>query len=60
LRFRERYRLHQNRRRRVGFDVVRISYIIGGALLILVSALLGWFAGVGLGNGHPWAEHDSR
>ena len=41
LRFRERYRLHQSRRRG-GFDIVRICYIVGGALLIAVSALLGW------------------
>jgi hypothetical protein len=50
LRFRERYRLHQRRRRRVGFDIVRISYIIGGALLIAVSALLGWLPILGWGT----------
>ncbi len=41
LRFRERYRLHQSRRRRGRFDIVRRSYIVGGTLLIGVSTLLG-------------------
>ena len=50
LRFRERYRLHQSRRRREGFDVVRISYIVGGAWLIAVSALLGWLPVLGWGT----------
>jgi hypothetical protein len=50
LRFRERYRLHQSRRRRGGFDIVRISYIIGGTLLIAVSALLGWLPVLGWGT----------
>jgi hypothetical protein len=50
LRFRERYRLHQSRRRREGFDIVRISYIFGGALLIAVSALLGWLPILGWGT----------
>ncbi len=49
LRFRERYRLHQSRRRG-GFDIVRISYIVGGALLIAVSALLGWLPVLGWGT----------
>ena len=49
LRFRERYRLHQSRRRG-GFDLVRISYIIGGALLIAVSVLLGWLPVLGWGT----------
>ena len=49
LRFRERYRLHQSRRRG-GFDLVRISYIIGGALLIAVSAVLGWLPVLGWGT----------
>src|SRR5215211_1857908 len=50
LRFRERYRLHQRRRRRGGFDIVRISYIVGGTLLIVVSALLGWLPVLGWGT----------
>ena len=51
LRFRERYRLHQSRRRRrQGFDMVRISYIVGGTLLIAVSALLGWLPVLGWGT----------
>jgi hypothetical protein len=49
LRFRERYRLHQSRRRG-GFDIVRICYIVGGALLIAVSALLGWLPVLGWGT----------
>ena len=49
LRFRERYRLHQSRRRG-GFDVVRISYILGGALLIAMSVLLGWLPILGWGT----------
>jgi hypothetical protein len=50
LRFRERYQLHQSRRRRQGFDIVRISYIVGGALLIAVSTLLGWLPILGWGT----------
>jgi hypothetical protein len=50
LRFRERYRLHQSRRRRGGFDIVRIFYVTGGALLILASALLGWLPILGWGT----------
>jgi hypothetical protein len=50
LRFRERYRLHQSRRRHQGFDIVRISYISGGALLIAVSTLLGWLPILGWGT----------
>ena len=49
LRFRERYRLHQSRRRG-RFDLVRIAYIVGGALLILVSALFGWLPVLGWGT----------
>jgi hypothetical protein len=49
LRFRERYRLHQSRRRG-RFDLVRISYIVGGTLLIAVSALLGWLPVLGWGT----------
>ena len=43
-------RLHQSRRRRQGFDIVRISYISGGALLIAVSTLLGWLPILGWGT----------
>jgi hypothetical protein len=51
LRFRERYRLNQSRRRRrQGYDIVRISYIVGGTLLIAVSALLGWLPVLGWGT----------
>ena len=50
LRFRERYRLNQSRRRRSGFDMVRIFYIFGGTLLIAVSALLGWLPVLGWGT----------
>ena len=51
LRFRERYRLHQSRRRRGGgFDIVRVSYIFVGALLIALSTLLGWLPLLGWGT----------
>jgi hypothetical protein len=50
LRFRERYRLHQSRRRRGRFDIVRRSYIVGGTLLIGVSTLLGWLPILGWGT----------
>jgi hypothetical protein len=51
LRFRERYRLHQSRRRRSGgLEIVRISYIAGGTSLIAVSALLGWLPILGWGT----------
>jgi len=49
LRFRERYRLHQSRRRS-GFDIVRMSYIAGGTLLIAMSVLLGWLPILGWGT----------
>jgi hypothetical protein len=49
LRFRERYRLHQSRRRS-GFDIVRMSYIAGGTLLIALSVLLGWLPILGWGT----------
>ena len=49
LRFRERYRLHQSRKRG-GFDIVRISYIVCGTLLIAVSVLLGWLPVLGWGT----------
>src|SRR5215210_1666 len=51
LRFRERYRLHQSRRRRRGpFDLVRLSYILSGGVLVVVSALFGWLPVLGLGT----------
>ena len=51
LRFRERYRLNQSRRRRrQGFDMVRIFYIVGGTLLIAVSTVLGWLPLLGWGT----------
>jgi hypothetical protein len=51
LRFRERYRLHQSRRRSGGgLEIVRISYIAGGTSLIAVSALLGWLPILGWGT----------
>src|SRR5829696_5346117 len=51
LRFRERYRLHQSRRNRRGpFDVVRLFYIVGGIVLVLVSALFGWLPVLGWGT----------
>ena len=49
LRFRDRYRLHQSRRRG-GFDIVRICYIVGGTLLIAVSVLFGWLPVLGWGT----------
>ena len=51
LRFRERYRLHQSRRSRRGrFDPVRLSYIVGGVMLVVVSALFGWLPVLGWGT----------
>jgi len=49
LRFRERYRLHQSHRRG-GFDLVRLSYVVGGTVLIVVSALFGWLPVLGWGT----------
>jgi hypothetical protein len=49
LRFRERYRLHQSRRRG-GFDIVRYLYIVGGMLLVALSALFGWLPVLGWGT----------
>jgi len=51
LRFRERYRLHHSRRRRRGrFDPVRLVYILGGVVLVVVSALFGWLPVLGWGT----------
>jgi|SRR5215210_959832 len=48
-RFRERYRL--NKSRRCGhLDLVRLSYIIGGVVLIVMSALFGWLPVLGWGT----------
>lgn len=50
-RFRERYRLHESRRRRRGrFDPMRLFYIVGGVVLIVLSALLGWLPVLGWGT----------
>lgn len=51
VRFRERYRLHQSHRRRRGtFDFVRLLYIVGGIMVIMVSALFGWLPVLGWGT----------
>jgi hypothetical protein len=50
LRFRERYRLHQSRRKRDRLDLVRLAYIAGGVMLVLVSALFGWLPVLGWGT----------
>ncbi len=49
LRFRERYRLHRGRRRG-GFDLASLSYLLGGAALIGLSALFGWLPVLGWGS----------
>ena len=49
LRFRERYRLRQSRGHR-GFHPVRLSYLGGGAALIVLSALFGWLPVLGWGT----------
>ncbi len=48
-RFRERYRLHRRGRRR-GFDLVRLLYVAGGLVLIVVSTLFGWLPVLGWGT----------
>ena len=48
-RFRDRYRLHKSRRRG-RFDLVRISYVVGGVVLILLSTLFGWLPVLGWGT----------
>jgi len=48
-RFRERCRLPESRRRG-RFDPVRLSYIIGGVLLVVMSALFGWLPVLGWGT----------
>lgn len=49
FRFRERYRTHQ-RRRRGRFELVSLLYLFGGAVLIMLSALLGWLPALGWGT----------
>lgn len=49
FRFRERYRLHRGRRRG-GFDLVSLSHLLGGAALIVLSALFGWLPVLGWGT----------
>ncbi|HKH09931.1 MAG TPA: hypothetical protein VKA73_02185 [Rubrobacter sp.] len=49
LRFRERYRLRRGRRRG-GFDLVGLSYIVVGAMLMVLSALFGWLPVLGWGT----------
>lgn len=48
-RFRDRYRLHKSRRRG-RFDPTRWFYIIGGAVLVVLSALFGWLPVLGWGT----------
>lgn len=48
-RFRDRYRLHQ-KKRRGSLDPVRLLYIFGGLALIVVSAFVGWLPVFGLGT----------
>jgi len=49
IRFRERYWLHQSRRkgRCVQFDLVWWSYVTGGFVLVALSALFGWLPVLG-------------
>jgi hypothetical protein len=49
LRFRERYRLHRSRRRG-GFDLLGLLYVVGGVVLIGLSALFGWMPVLGWGT----------
>lgn len=48
-RFRERYRRHRHSRRR-GFDPVRLLYVAGGGMLIVISAMFGWLPVLGWGT----------
>lgn len=48
-RFRDRYRLHKSRRRG-RFDLVRLSHVIGGLVLIVISVLFGWLPVLGWGT----------
>ncbi len=49
FRFRERYRARKGRRRG-RFDPVRLSWMAGGAALVLVSTLFGWLPVLGWGT----------
>ena len=49
LRFRERYRLHQSRKRG-GFDFRRLLHVVGGVVLIVASAFFGWLPVLGWGT----------
>src|SRR5215210_697971 len=48
-RFRDRYHRHQSSRRG-RFDPVRLFYITGGVVLVVVSALFGWLPVLGWGT----------
>ena len=50
LRFRDRYHLHQSRRRRGGFDLLAMARVVGGVLLVVASALFGWLPVLGWGT----------
>lgn len=50
LRFRDRYRLHQSRRRRSGFDLLGLARVVIGTVLVVTSALLGWLPVLGWGT----------
>src|SRR5215210_748000 len=50
LRFRDRYHLHQSRRRGGGFGLFGLVRVVGGAALVLVSALFGWLPVLGWGT----------
>ncbi|CAN5696621.1 MAG: hypothetical protein H0U91_04335 [Rubrobacter sp.] len=49
FRFRERYRLRRGRKPG-GFDLVSLSHLLGGAALIVLSALFGWLPVLGWGT----------
>ncbi len=49
FRFRERYRLRRGHRPG-GFDLVSLSHVLGGAALIVLSALFGWLPVLGWGT----------
>lgn len=48
-RFRDRYRLHKSRKRG-RFDLARLSYIMGGSVLIIISIFFGWLPILGWGT----------
>jgi hypothetical protein len=50
LRFRERYRLLRRSRGHRGFRPVRLSYLVEGVALIVVSAFFGWLPVLGWGT----------